>query len=73
MGLRAYNPLPYSPVLRRFDQDGDGDFDLEDVKILLGKKTLCGATTRSGQPCQSAGHEKYNNRCHQHKSDDKSN
>jgi len=60
-------------VLRRFDQDGDGDFDLEDVKILLGKKTLCGATTRSGQPCQSAGHEKYNNRCHQHKSDDKSN
>jgi DNA-binding MarR family transcriptional regulator len=30
-------PIVHSPVLRRFDQDGDGDFDLDDVKKIVKK------------------------------------
>ena len=35
-------PLVYSPVLTRFDQDGDGDFDmlLTHVKYQYGVKTV---------------------------------
>ena len=33
MGMRRLNPLPYSPMLTRFDQDGDGDVDVNDIKI----------------------------------------
>ena len=36
--MRRFNPLPYSPLLTKFDQDGDGDFDFDDIKIILGKK-----------------------------------
>lgn len=77
---RRFNPLPYSPLLRRFDQDGDGDFDLQDIKSLLKKKTneaeaeiICGVMTKKGEPCTRKGNPKYNNRCHHHKSSEKTN
>tara|TARA_R110001592_G_scaffold112334_7_gene310534 strand:+ start:489 stop:743 length:255 start_codon:yes stop_codon:yes gene_type:complete len=47
------NPLVYSPLLTPFDQDGDGDFDMDDVKALLKKrKRSCKALTKSGKPCR---------------------
>lgn len=76
MGHSRYNPLPYSPLLTRFDQDGDGDFDLQDVKLILkrrGNKTKCGVITKAGTPCQHQAKEKYGNRCHLHKKHDKAN
>ena len=33
-------PLPPSGKLTAYDTDGDGDFDVEDAKVLLGKFTL---------------------------------
>ena len=69
---RRYNPLPYSPLLTRFDQDGDGDFDLQDIKKIVSRKT-CGAITASGKPCKHRAKSEYNNRCPQHKSYDNSN
>lgn len=77
---RRFNPIPYSPLLTRFDQDGDGDFDFEDVKLLVKKKlkkneepNLCGVITKSGKPCARKGNPKYNNRCHHHKLSEKTN
>jgi|TARA_R110000803_G_scaffold61922_4_gene122018 hypothetical protein len=46
-------PLVYSPLLTRFDQDGDGDFDTDDIKILLNKKKAkCEAIAKSGNRCR---------------------
>lgn len=33
-------PLPPSGKLTAYDTDGDGDFDVEDAKVLLGKSTF---------------------------------
>lgn len=33
-------PLPPSGKLTAYDTDGDGDFDVEDAKVLLGKFTF---------------------------------
>lgn len=78
--MRRFNPIPYSPILTKYDQDGDGDFDLEDIKILRQKRkekqetaNLCGAITKSGEKCGRRGNPEYNNRCHHHKNYQKSN
>jgi len=66
-------------LLRRFDQDGDGDFDFEDVKLLFKKKPkteekiLYGVITKKGEPCTRTGNPDFNNRCHHHKSSEKTN
>jgi hypothetical protein len=67
--MRRFNPIPYSPVLTRFDQDGDGDFDIDDVKIMLGKKKVeqCVALTKSGDRCKRKGDLDENNLCYLHK------
>ena len=67
--MRRFNPLPYSPILTRFDQDGDGDFDMDDVKIILGKKKVeqCVAITKSGNRCKRKGDLDENNLCFIHK------
>lgn len=74
MGMRRFNPLPYSPLVTRFDQDGDGDFDMDDVKILLGKKEKpaeqCIATTKSGQRCKRKSDLDGNNLCYMHRKDE---
>ena len=74
MGMRRFNPLPYSPLVTRFDQDGDGDFDMDDVKILLGKKEKptkqCVATTKSGQRCKRKSDLDDNNLCYMHRKDE---
>ena len=36
----ANMPLSLSGKLRAYDADGDGDFDVEDAKVLLGK-SIC--------------------------------
>lgn len=33
-------PLPPSGKLTAYDTDGDGDFDVEDAKVLLGKSAF---------------------------------
>lgn len=33
-------PPPPTGKLMAYDTDGDGDFDVEDAKVLLGKSTL---------------------------------
>jgi len=45
------SPFVYSPLLRRFDTDGDGDFDLDDVKNIV-KRKKCKGTTKKGDPCK---------------------
>jgi len=50
-GEGVRNPLVFSPVLRRFDTDGDGDFDLQDVKNIL-TKAKCKGTTQKGDKCK---------------------
>ncbi len=71
MGMRRLNPLPYSPLLTRFDQDGDGDFDMDDVKIILGKKEKpviqCVATTKNGNRCKRKSDLDDNNLCYMHR------
>jgi hypothetical protein len=75
--MRRFNPIPYSPILTRFDQDGDGDFDMDDIKIIREKrkgnveeKPQCVALTKSGDRCKRKGDLDENNLCYLHKKKD---
>lgn len=40
MLLHPAPPVPTVGKLTAYDADGDGDFDVEDAKVLLGKSPL---------------------------------
>lgn len=40
VGLTSSPPLPPPGKLTAYDTDGDGDFDVEDAKVLLGKSAF---------------------------------
>lgn len=76
-GMRRYNPIPYSPILTRFDQDGDGDFDLKDIKLILSKKEnnddCCIALTKNGKRCKRNTKLDENKLCYTHRNYQKTN
>lgn len=76
LGMRRFNPLPYSPILTRFDQDGDGDFDMDDIRLMREKKKAqnekpqCVASTKSGDRCKRRGDLDDKNLCYLHRKDE---